>query len=136
MYKSGYVHLTNKYPQAQIVSSDMQLDAFLADGTHLVALRKDGNGMWADVGAELGCQAKFDLNPLPRHARAVKLYRDGKVGAAEEATRAAVAASYVKAFGYVPSLLELAKNDVELVKQGSWLKQFDDGSPAVVPAAK
>ena len=76
--KSWIVHYKNKYPGALVEAGDDRLDVYLGD-EHLIAIRKDGAGMWTDVSAEYGCSEKHDLAPIPRDSRVHKVV-DGKVG--------------------------------------------------------
>lgn len=76
--KSWIVHYKNKYPGAKVQSSESALDVYLGDH-HVVALRKDGAGGWADHSEEMGCRDRHDLAPIPKDARVHKVV-DGKVG--------------------------------------------------------
>jgi hypothetical protein len=81
--KSYYVHLKNKYPQAQIAAGAESL-IVSHEGEILCAVVKDGGGSWRDAKSEYGARDEFSLAPIPKEARAHKLYKDGTVGRAEE----------------------------------------------------
>lgn len=76
--KSWIVHYKNKYPGALVVAGEDYLDVHFGD-EHLIALRKDGAGMWVDMSAEFGCSERHDLAPIPRDSRVHKVV-EGKVG--------------------------------------------------------
>lgn len=102
MSKSYLVHMKNKYPSARVSMDDDKLDVYSQDGEHLVALRKNGSGQWVDCQHELGARDAFCLSPIPKEARAWKLFKDGKVGKAEEyEERIKVGLSLEKEFGCV-----------------------------------
>lgn len=82
--KSYHVHYANKYPGGRCSGSENSFDAYDAEGNHCVALRKDGAGQWSDKSEEFGCKDKHDLSPIPKDARYMKLYPDGKIGKSEE----------------------------------------------------
>lgn len=109
---SKAVHLKNKYPGAQVIVEDNKLDVFVA-GELKVALRKNGKGMWEDVSEKLGATDKFCLAPIPKEARAWKLFTSEKgvpyIGKAEEhETRLPKATELARAHGgRVPSMPEL-----------------------------
>ncbi len=120
MHLSAYAHLKNKYPGAHIQCSESAIDVHDAEG-HRVALRKNGAGQWVDVGEQLGCVDKFCLAPIPKNARAFKLYAGGKVAESEEhEERSEVAAKLADAHGgRVPSLAELAKAGAKIDQAGN-----------------
>ncbi len=115
--KSYVVHYKNKYPDSKVSWSDDSVDVHDKNGDHRVALRKNGAGMWVDVSEEHGCSDRHDLAPIPKEARAFKLYADGKIGRAEEHDeRIEEARSYASDDGKVPSIVELAKMDAAAKK--------------------
>lgn len=120
MNKSHAVHYMNKYPGSQVRLSDDGLDVHCKGGKYRVALRKNGAGQWVDMSDELGCIDRHDLAPIPKNARVMKLFSDGKIGPSEEAAErepvaAALAEHAVGGYGKVPSIkdLELAKEAFE-----------------------
>lgn len=126
MNKSAVVHLKNKYPTAKVVPSDTSVDVFSDEGVHLVALRKDGQGMWVDRSEEFGCRDKWCNAPIPRHARHWQLRDDGSIVKHEHYdARRPVAVSYEKELGKVPSLHELAGGSKSQLESAAWLAQFD-----------
>ncbi len=86
------------------------LDAYCAGGKHRVALRKDGAGQWVDRSQEFGCEDSHDLSPIPKEARAHKLYADGRIAKSEEHDdRAPKGRALAEQHGgRVPSMEELA----------------------------
>jgi hypothetical protein len=83
--KPYIVHYQNKYPGGRVHSSESSLDVYCKDGLHRVALRKNGgSGALEDCSEEFGCVDRHDLDPLPKETRFRKLYKDGKIGNAEE----------------------------------------------------
>ena len=82
--KAYVVHLKNKYPNCIVRSTDSSIDVHAQDGTHVVALRKNAHGQYIDAHEELGTEEKFDLSPIPKEARAFKLYANGMIGKSEE----------------------------------------------------
>lgn len=82
--KSYVVHLKNKYPNCIVRSSDSSLDVHSLEGDHVIALRKNAHGQWVDAHEELGTLEKFSLAPIPKEARAFKLYANGMIGKSEE----------------------------------------------------
>lgn len=107
--KSYVAHYRNKYPGGQVSFDDERIDAFCADGKHRVALRKNGAGQWVDLSEEMGCVDRHDLSPIPKECRAWKLYKDGRIGPAEEYDeRAPKAIEVAKVYdGRVPSEAEM-----------------------------
>lgn len=79
---SYLVHFKNKYPGAQVFSSESAIDVF-KDGEHLVAMRKNGAGQWVCESEKLGASDKFCLAPIPKDSRVYKVV-DGKVSLSEE----------------------------------------------------
>jgi len=77
--KSYVVHYKNKFPGCSVQDYDGGLDVYLKDGSHAVALRRDGSGQLVDRSAEYGCEYRHDLSPIPRDARVHKCVQ-GKVG--------------------------------------------------------
>lgn len=70
-----HVHYKNKYPDAQIVSSDKSLDVY-DGGKHLVSIGIDAAGDLKDYSKEKGCEDAHDLCPLPKR---VRIYKQCKV---------------------------------------------------------
>lgn len=79
---SVITHLKNKYPGAQVFSSENAIDVY-KDGEHLVALRKNGSGQMLCESERLGAKDTFCLAPIPKDSRVHKVI-DGKLGLAEE----------------------------------------------------
>jgi hypothetical protein len=105
--KSYVVHLKNKYPGAQVHSSESAIDVY-HQGEHVVSVRKDANGHWNCAKDDVGARDKFDLAPIPKDARAFKLYANGKVGPSEEfKEREEKQLEYLAVYGKVPSNAEL-----------------------------
>lgn len=69
--KVFHVHYKNKYPDAQVLSTESTLDVF-QNGKHLVSVGKDGAGNFKDYSAEKGCEFSHDLSPLPKRVRIYK----------------------------------------------------------------
>ena len=69
--KTFHVHYKNKYPDAQVVSTEKSLDVF-QDGKHLVSIGKDAAGNFKDYSKEKGCEYGHDLCPLPKRVRIYK----------------------------------------------------------------
>lgn len=114
MNKSLKVHYMNKYPGGLVQMTDGALDVYDSSGNHCVALRKDGNGDCVDVSEEMGCCHKHDLSPIPKESRFMKLYKDGKIGRAEEfEQRKPVAHRLAGRFGKVPAIAELPALEAE-----------------------
>lgn len=82
--KSLIVHYKNKYPGAKVIASEDALDVHLKDGSHAVAMRKNGAGQLVCVSEELGCSDRHDLAPIPKDSRVHKVI-DGKIGRDEKA---------------------------------------------------
>ena len=80
MNKAWVVHLKNKFPDKKVSADENSVDVYDADGSHYLAVRKDGGGSWRDVSEELGLPGRFDLAPIPKEARVHKLHKDGKIG--------------------------------------------------------
>lgn len=76
--KSWIVHYKNKFPGGQVQASENAIDVYDVDGDHVIALRKNGAGMWADESEALGLSERHDLAPIPKDARVHKVV-DGKV---------------------------------------------------------
>lgn len=113
--KSYAVHYRNKYPGGMVQLSESALDVYDKNGDHVVALRKDGAGMWVDKSEEFGCKDRHDLSPIPKASRVFKV-RDGKIALDEEAEDriAAVAKGDLLVEGRkVMSEVELAKAQKE-----------------------
>lgn len=83
--KSWIVHLKNKYPGGKVFDTDSSVDVYDAKGDHVLALRKDGAGMWKDVSEEQGLSQRFCLAPIPKESRVFKLHKDGRIGKDEKA---------------------------------------------------
>lgn len=113
MQKSLIVHLKNKYPGGKVDAHDDSIDAYDRDGRHRVALRKNGAGQMVDCGDQVGALDAFSLEPLPKDARAFKLFKTGKIAPSEEYDeRIKVATELADRFdGKVPSQVELEKAD-------------------------
>ncbi len=115
--KSWKVHYENKYPGGKVLYlGEGNLDVYCSDGDHRVAIR---NGVC--VSAELGCVDVHDLSPIPRNARFRKLFKDGRIGDAEEcASRRKIAEqladSRTGGSGKVPSIEELIKSGLTFGK--------------------
>ncbi len=109
MYKSAVVHLKNKYPGSIVLADDHSIDVHDADGTHRVAIKKNGAGMWVDQSAEMGCSDRFCLAPIPKQARVHKLFADGRIGRSEEADDREASAAKIQVAGRVPSIAEFVK---------------------------
>lgn len=111
MGKLAYrVHYLNKYFGGRVDATDHSIDAYDKKGSHMVHLEKDGNGHWKDCSDEAGCEHRHSLEPLPKEARAWKLYSDGRIGKSEEwEERSKHAAELVEKHGHVPSQAELDK---------------------------
>lgn len=112
--KSWLVHYTNKYPGGRVEAMQRDMIVYCAAGKKRVQLWKNGADMWVDVSADHLCVDSHDLAPLPKEARAFKLYADGRVGPAEEHDdRVKVAQELARhpigGPGKVPSLDELTK---------------------------
>lgn len=102
--KSYIVHYRNKYPGCAVSYSESSIQVIGSEGL-LVALAKNGAGQWVDVGEELGALHKHDLSPIPKDARAFKLYADGKIKLAEEGKeRLEARKKYIEKYGHVPSI--------------------------------
>lgn len=100
------VHYKNKYPGAEVRSSESGLDVYM-DGKHMVALRKNGAGQFVCRSEELGCEHKHSLAPIPKDARLYKEI-DGKISKDEKfEERKAGSAHFKGEFGYVPSCKNL-----------------------------
>lgn len=69
--KSFHVHYKNKYPDAQVISTETTLDVF-QEGKHLVSIGKDAAGNFKDYSKEKGCEYAHDLCPLPKRVRIYK----------------------------------------------------------------
>ena len=108
--KSYVVHYQNKYPGGRVIASDSALDAYCAAGEHRVALRKNGAGQWQDCSEELGCMDRHDLAPIPKDARAKKLFADGKIGLSEEYADRVQVAKELSVEGKIPSIAEMKKS--------------------------
>lgn len=67
-----YVHYKNKYPLARVEARESSLDVYSQDGEHLVAVRKNGAGQWADHSELLGCRDRHDMAPIPKDSRLYK----------------------------------------------------------------
>ena len=74
--KSWLVHLKNKYPGCKVISTETSMDVYDVDGEHLVALRKNGAGQWADHSQEFGCSERHCLAPIPKEARLYKVHKE------------------------------------------------------------
>ena len=109
MYLSAFAHLKNKYPGGEVHHGSDSIDAYAADGSHRVAIRKNGAGQWVDQSEAFGLQDRMCLAPIPKNARAHKLYASGKIAPSEEHDERAAFAAKIAVDGKVPSLGELAK---------------------------
>lgn len=112
--KSWLIHYTNKYPGGRVDVLQRDIVVFCAQGKKRVQLWKNGVDMWVDVSADHLCLDRHDLAPLPKEARAFKLYGDGSVGKAEEYEERikvcqALASHPIGGPGKVPSVDELSK---------------------------
>lgn len=107
--KSYYVHMRNKYPHAAVQGSDDAVTATYK-GETLCAVVKDGLGRWVDGQHEYGARDAWDLSPIPKEARFMKLDKEGRVCRDEKhAEREPKAREWAKAHGKVPSQVELEK---------------------------
>jgi hypothetical protein len=85
--KSWIVHYLNKYPGGRVDSSESHIAVYDASGKLRVRLEKNGAGQWNCVSEDHGAVDKHDLSPIPKDARAHKLYSAGgkdRIGKAEE----------------------------------------------------
>lgn len=110
MNKGKLVALMNRYPEGKVSSSGDHVQVHAADGTLLASMAKNGNGDWVDHQDETGARDAVDFAPIPKEARAFKLYKDGRIGPSEEYdARRAFAVKLAKDNdGCVPSEAELA----------------------------
>lgn len=105
--KQWIVHYMNKYPDAKVIASENSLDVHLKDGSHAVAVRKNGAGQWVCQSEELGCLFRHDLSPIPKDSRVHKVV-EGKVGHDELAEeRKEKRNAYLDKYGRVKSCEEL-----------------------------
>jgi hypothetical protein len=130
MYLSAFAHLKNKYPGGKIHHGVDAIDAYAADGSHRVAVRKNGAGQWVCQSEAFGLADRFCMSPIPKNARAHKLYPSGHVAPSEEyASRAPFAAS-IAVGGKVPSIAELAKAGGVIDQQGNYSPPAASPAPA------
>lgn len=108
MLRSLFVHYRNKYPKARVMHSDQGLDVISSDNELLLALRKNGAGQVIDAQALMGARDAHDLSPLPKDARAYKLFKDGHIGQAEEYSSRVAFAAEIAVKDRVPSCEELS----------------------------
>lgn len=125
MSKSHAIHYRNKYPKGRVTLSEDSVDVFCAGGRHRVALRKNGAGMMVDVSAEMGCEDSHDLAPIPKDARAHKLYSE-----AGKASRMGKAEEHDERVGYSADLAVDGKIlSIDEYKKQGW--KFDDSGAAI-----
>jgi hypothetical protein len=122
--KSYLAHYRNKYPGGNVLASENAVDVYDLNGNYRVALRKDGQGQWRDVGHELGASDQHDLSPIPKNARVHKLYPDGRVGLSEEASERKSDAKKLTVDGKVLSVEQYTKKGIE----------FDGKQNAIFPS--
>lgn len=116
--KSWVVHLKNKFPGAKVISSDQAIDVYHQDGTHIVAMRKDGSGMWSDQSEAQGLSERFCLAPIPKDARIHKV-QDGKIALDEEhEARGKKGKEFHDEKGKVLSIAELNKQGFAFCDKG------------------
>ena len=111
--KSYYIHLKNKFPTAKV---SMQENAVYANdsesGELLCIVVKNGLGQWIDGQADHGAKFAWDLSPIPKDARVFKQCPKTLGIICDELAddRRIKAKEYVKAFGKVPSIIELEES--------------------------
>lgn len=115
--KSIYVHFLNKFPGARVEMGERHVAAYCqSSGELLMRAELNGLGVMVDSGSELGARHALCLSPIPKEARHMKLFKDGRVGRAEEhAVRGPKAKEIAAVHGYVPSEIQLkhARKDGE-----------------------
>lgn len=117
--KSWVVHYKNKYPGGHVNSSEDSLDVYDNEGSHVVALRKAGGGIWVDKSEELGAIDKHDLSPIPKNARVHKLYESGKIGLSEEAKVRHQESKSLVVAGKIHSISEYKNHGFEVDDKGN-----------------
>lgn len=106
--KSSRVHLKNKYPTSRITVTGHSMSVHSERGELLVELQKDCHGGFSCNQKESGARDAFCLSPIPKNARAFKLYADGRIGTAEEYEKRIICGiELAKKDGRVPSIQEL-----------------------------
>lgn len=70
--KSYTLHYRNKYPKGHVQATENAVDVYDHEGSHCVALRKNGAGQWVDESGAQGCLDKHDLAPIPKDSRLFK----------------------------------------------------------------
>ena len=111
------VHYMNKYPGATVMHNENQLDVLSSQGCH-VSLRRNGNGMIIDAGADCGAIDKHDVSPIPKDARVFKLYDDGSVKPSEEAPERKASAKKLAVEGKILSIEEYKKLGYKFSEKG------------------
>lgn len=117
--KSFLVHYKNKYPAGSVSLRGDALDVHDADGVHRVSLIMGGNGQIIDQGASVGAVDSHDLCPIPKNARAFKMYADGSVKLAEEGHERSKAAQAMAVDGKVLSIEEYKKQGATFDDKGN-----------------
>lgn len=110
-------HYMNKYPSAVVIFDENKLDV-LGDGGLKVALRVNGQGLIVDSGAECGASDKHDISPIPKDARAYKLYADGSLKLSEEGAERKKAAKELAVDGKILSIAEYQKMGFKFSDKG------------------
>jgi len=102
--QSYRVHLANKYPHATIHQSESSISVIGAGGELLCSVSRNGFGQWKCDKKRYGSKECFDLAPIPRDTRAVKLHKNGDVEPDDEFDhRRKKGLVYAKLLGHVPS---------------------------------
>jgi hypothetical protein len=117
--KSLIVHLKNKYPGAQIQSTETSIDVF-QNGEHVVALRKNGgSGALVDASKDVGARDEFSLAPIPKNTRVWKLNKDNSIGLDEKAEERKEISKMVAQDGKILSIDEYKKAGAEVDASGN-----------------
>lgn len=133
--KSWIVHYQNKYPGGRVESSDSQMSVYCASGKLRVRLEKNGAGQWLCKSEEHGADDKHCLAPIPKNARARKLYQDGhgiRIGKSEEHQERSSKASSLAVSGRILSIEEYKARGVKFDDAGNAL---DSAPPAAAQQA-
>lgn len=119
MNKGIVVHYKNKYPNGRVDMTENSIDVYCYQGVHRVALRKGGDGLIRDMGAELGAMDKHDMDPIPKNTRMFKLRADGNIGLDEQAAERKVVADKLEKDFKILSIAEYRKAGFEVDEKGN-----------------
>lgn len=74
-------HYQLKYPKGRVIATETAVDVFDAQGNHVVAVRLNGAGIWADDSKSYDCKHGHCLAPLS------EVVKEGRVLSQVEAAK-------------------------------------------------